>query len=124
MIKGLCMGAADTVPGVSGGTIALITGIYEDLLTAIKSANVKMVTLLLKVHLVRISRSMENNAFRLLLILQMAPNWVLAGMSSSLVKKKAKSFSPSNVLRLFQTLLKIAANRHYIRCKVCYPASV
>ncbi|MBC2714860.1 MAG: DUF368 domain-containing protein [Desulfobacteraceae bacterium] len=42
-LKGLCMGAADTVPGVSGGTIALITGIYEDLLTAIKSANAKMV---------------------------------------------------------------------------------
>ncbi len=42
MAKGLCMGAADTVPGVSGGTIALITGIYEDLLTAIKSANTKM----------------------------------------------------------------------------------
>ena len=28
-IRGLCMGSADIVPGVSGGTIALITGIYE-----------------------------------------------------------------------------------------------
>ncbi len=36
------MGAADTVPGVSGGTIALITGIYEDLLAAVKSVNGKM----------------------------------------------------------------------------------
>ncbi len=35
--KGLCMGSADIVPGVSGGTIALITGIYEQLLAAIKS---------------------------------------------------------------------------------------
>ncbi|MFO8048803.1 MAG: DUF368 domain-containing protein [Desulfosudaceae bacterium] len=35
--KGLCMGCADVVPGVSGGTIALITGIYEKLLAAIKS---------------------------------------------------------------------------------------
>lgn len=51
MIKGLCMGAADTVPGVSGGTIALITGIYEDLLSAIKSANVKMVTRILSFDL-------------------------------------------------------------------------
>ncbi|MFB6256711.1 MAG: DUF368 domain-containing protein [Haloplanus sp.] len=33
--KGLCMGAADAVPGVSGGTIALITGIYERLIAAI-----------------------------------------------------------------------------------------
>ena len=34
-LRGLCMGAADAVPGVSGGTIALITGIYERLLAAI-----------------------------------------------------------------------------------------
>lgn len=34
-LKGLFMGAADAVPGVSGGTIALITGIYERLITAI-----------------------------------------------------------------------------------------
>jgi putative membrane protein len=33
--KGFCMGAADAVPGVSGGTIALITGIYERLIDAI-----------------------------------------------------------------------------------------
>jgi putative membrane protein len=51
MIKGLCMGAADTVPGVSGGTIALITGIYEDLLTAIKSANAKMAASILRFDL-------------------------------------------------------------------------
>ena len=38
-IKGLCMGAADIIPGVSGGTIALISGIYEDLIFAIKSIN-------------------------------------------------------------------------------------
>jgi putative membrane protein len=34
-IRGLCMGAADAVPGVSGGTIALITGIYQRLISAI-----------------------------------------------------------------------------------------
>ena len=38
-VKGLCMGSADVIPGVSGGTIALITGIYDDLLAAIKSIN-------------------------------------------------------------------------------------
>jgi len=35
--KGMMMGAADLVPGVSGGTIAYITGIYEDLIDAIHS---------------------------------------------------------------------------------------
>lgn len=34
-LKGACMGAADTVPGVSGGTIALIIGFYERLVTTI-----------------------------------------------------------------------------------------
>jgi putative membrane protein len=34
-LRGMAMGAADAVPGVSGGTIALITGIYERLVTAI-----------------------------------------------------------------------------------------
>lgn len=35
-IKGFCMGTADVVPGVSGGTIALIVGIYEELIQSIK----------------------------------------------------------------------------------------
>jgi putative membrane protein len=34
-LKGLCMGAADAVPGVSGGTIALVVGIYERLIAAL-----------------------------------------------------------------------------------------
>ncbi len=39
ILKGMGMGAADVVPGVSGGTIAFITGIYEELINAIKSIN-------------------------------------------------------------------------------------
>ncbi|MEA3639848.1 MAG: DUF368 domain-containing protein [Lamprobacter sp.] len=38
-LKGLAMGAADVVPGISGGTIAFITGIYEELLDSLKSIN-------------------------------------------------------------------------------------
>lgn len=36
-LRGMAMGMAEVVPGVSGGTIAFITGIYERLLEAIKS---------------------------------------------------------------------------------------
>jgi putative membrane protein len=39
-LKGFAMGAADAVPGVSGGTIALITGIYDRLVTAIAGIGV------------------------------------------------------------------------------------
>ncbi len=38
---GMCMGAADIVPGISGGTIAFIMGFYSDLLLSIKSLRVK-----------------------------------------------------------------------------------
>lgn len=38
-LRGLAMGAADVVPGVSGGTIAFITGIYEELLETISNLN-------------------------------------------------------------------------------------
>ena len=38
-LKGVAMGAADVVPGVSGGTIAFISGIYEELITSINSIN-------------------------------------------------------------------------------------
>jgi putative membrane protein len=39
LLKGFCMGSADIIPGVSGGTMALILGIYERLLKAIGSFN-------------------------------------------------------------------------------------
>ncbi|MCE4565779.1 DUF368 domain-containing protein [Maribellus sp. CM-23] len=45
VLKGMGMGAADVVPGVSGGTIAFITGIYEELINSIKSINLKAVKL-------------------------------------------------------------------------------
>lgn len=40
---GMCMGAADVVPGVSGGTMAFIMGVYEDLLDGIHSFNLRLV---------------------------------------------------------------------------------
>lgn len=40
--KGLAMGAADAVPGVSGGTIAFISGIYEELISTISNINLSL----------------------------------------------------------------------------------
>jgi len=45
--KGFAMGAANVVPGVSGGTIALITGIYERLINALKSFDLEAAKLAL-----------------------------------------------------------------------------
>lgn len=45
VLKGMGMGAADVVPGVSGGTIAFIVGIYDELINSIKSINGKSLKL-------------------------------------------------------------------------------
>lgn len=41
-LKGMAMGAADVVPGVSGGTIAFISGIYEELITSINNIDLSL----------------------------------------------------------------------------------
>ena len=50
-LKGVFMGIAEIIPGVSGGTIAFITGIYEELINSIKSVNASSVKLLLSFKL-------------------------------------------------------------------------
>lgn len=50
ILKGMGMGASDVVPGVSGGTIAFITGIYEELINSIKSINLEAVKLLFRLQ--------------------------------------------------------------------------
>ncbi len=62
------MGAADIVPGVSGGSIALITGIYEELLRSINSFNAENLKLLLKFEFKAFFQAV-NGAFLLSLFL-------------------------------------------------------
>jgi len=47
-LKGIAMGRADVIPGVSGGTIAFITGIYTELLDSIKAVNLQALIVLFK----------------------------------------------------------------------------
>ena len=44
--KGICMGAADVIPGVSGGTIAFLMGIYQTLIDSIKAITINFRLLL------------------------------------------------------------------------------
>lgn len=48
--SGLTMGAADVVPGVSGGTMAFIMGVYEELVDALKSLNWRLLLLLVRLR--------------------------------------------------------------------------
>jgi len=45
-LKGLAMGAANVIPGVSGGTIAFVTGIYDELISSLKAFNMDAIKLL------------------------------------------------------------------------------
>ncbi|SHO62173.1 DUF368 domain-containing protein [Algoriphagus zhangzhouensis] len=67
-LKGMAMGAADIVPGVSGGSIALITGIYQRLLDSINSINGENLSLLLKLEFKKFFKAV-NGSFLLSLLL-------------------------------------------------------
>jgi putative membrane protein len=59
--KGLGMGAADVIPGVSGGTVAFITGIYEELLFSIKSIDLESFRLLSKFRIADFWKKINGN---------------------------------------------------------------
>ncbi|HAS44808.1 MAG TPA: DUF368 domain-containing protein [Microscillaceae bacterium] len=60
-LKGLGMGSADVVPGVSGGTIAFITGIYEELLNSIRSVDGQAIGLLFKFKIADFWKKINGN---------------------------------------------------------------
>lgn len=66
--KGMAMGAADIVPGVSGGSIALIAGIYQELLNSINSFTLDNVKLLTRFEFARFFKAV-NGKFLLSLFL-------------------------------------------------------
>jgi len=65
-IKGFCMGSADVVPGVSGGTMAFILGIYEELIKAIRSFDLHFLKLLFTL---KIRDAMNHASWQFLLAL-------------------------------------------------------
>ena len=70
-LKGCAMGMADVVPGVSGGTIAVISGIYEELLDSIRSVDATALRLLLRFRLAEFWRHI-NGRFLLPVLLGIA----------------------------------------------------
>lgn len=60
-LKGMAMGAADSVPGVSGGTIAFISGIYQRLLGAIRAFNLEALKLAARWEYVGLWRQVDGN---------------------------------------------------------------
>jgi len=69
------MGGADVVPGVSGGTIAFISGIYEELIDSIKSFDLNAIKLLIAFRLHEFWQTINGN-FLLVLVLGIATSIV------------------------------------------------
>ena len=67
-LKGMAMGAADVVPGVSGGTIAFIAGIYDELINSIKSINMHSLKLLFTGNLAGFWKAVNGNFLFALLL--------------------------------------------------------
>jgi putative membrane protein len=60
-LKGIAMGAADVIPGVSGGTVAFISGIYDELLNSIKAIDAEAVKLLFRFRIVDFWKKINGN---------------------------------------------------------------
>ena len=80
-LRGIAMGAADLVPGVSGGTIALITGIYARLIAAIASIGPSTLSLILRGKLMEAWKSVDG---QFLLILAAGISTAIIGLSAVL----------------------------------------
>ncbi|MFN8690487.1 MAG: DUF368 domain-containing protein, partial [Cyclobacteriaceae bacterium] len=74
-LKGLSMGGADVIPGVSGGTIAFITGIYDELLHSIKSIDAETIRLVFTFRIAEAWKKVNGN-FLIVLIAGLATAWI------------------------------------------------
>ena len=81
LLTGFAMGAADIVPGVSGGTMAFILGVYETLINAIKSFNMDAIRLALGF---KIRPMLDHISFRFLLALGLGLFAAVLSLSSFL----------------------------------------
>ena len=63
-LKGMAMGISDLIPGISGGTIALLLGIYKDFISSLKSINYKSF-----IYLIRFDFKKLNNQLNLCFLL-------------------------------------------------------
>ncbi|MEM1282369.1 MAG: DUF368 domain-containing protein [Chlamydiota bacterium] len=75
---GGCMGAADVVPGVSGGTMAFILGYYEDLINNVKNINFKVISLFFRLQFRELS---EHIAWEFLAVIIVGTLGAIAALS-------------------------------------------
>jgi len=126
-LRGMFMGIADVIPGVSGGTVALITGIYARLIFAIRGINLRFLAYLLKGDAKKAKQDFLSMDFGLLIPLTMGI--VIAFLIFSRVIRFLLTAFPANTYAFFFGLILASAvfvYRHVggidykiIACGVC-----
>ena len=58
-LKGMAMGVSDLIPGISGGTVALLLGIYDDFISSIKSFNLRSINYLFTLNFKKLSQQLN-----------------------------------------------------------------
>jgi putative membrane protein len=92
-LRGIAMGAADVVPGVSGGTIAFISGIYEELLDTIKGFNLSALKTLKNEGVAATWEKLNLNFIVSLALGILTSIITLAGLISSILEEKGETFN-------------------------------
>jgi putative membrane protein len=110
LIKGLAMGAADVVPGVSGGTLAFILGIYERLLAAISHCDLTALQLLSRGRITAFWQHIDGTFLCCLFSGILLSIFSLAGLISYMLE-----FRPIPLWALFFALI-VTALPHLWRC--------
>jgi putative membrane protein len=103
-LKGLAMGAADIVPGVSGGSIALIAGIYQELLDSINAFNFNNLLLLKSFRIKEFYLRVNGNFLLSLLTGIMTSIFTLSGVITYLMEEH-----PIPLWSFFSGLILISA---------------
>lgn len=126
-LKGMAMGIADIIPGVSGGTIAIITGIYEEFLSSLNNLDLNLFKALIKGN-IKVAWKKYNLSFLSTLLLGILSSMIiLSHYLTYLIEKHSISlwsFFFGLILSGIYILLKDVKNWNYKNAKFIFPSQV
>jgi len=125
-LKGFFMGSADTVPGVSGGTIALITGIYERLIEALTAVDPRVLRDVARLHEAEGREAIRTHLIRMdiVFLLTLGVGMMTAVVSLSHALERAVEAYPAQTYAFFFGLIGASAAVLYDQVDVTTPKRV
>ena len=111
-LRGMLMGAADIVPGVSGGTMAFITGIYDTLVDSIRAVDLEFLRRVLRFDIAGAWRHINGNFLLLLLLGIFTSIFTLARLISWLLENHPVPLWAKELVKLGKQNRDIEGARH------------